>query len=85
MRTVAHIIAELGGPTIVGRACGFASNQGARGSDMLRRGSIPVRYWPMLLAWSERNGNAKLTYKDLVEAHAHRGPQQRSEFMEAHP
>lgn len=50
MDTVRDIILALGGPTKFGRACGFDKNPGARGSDMLARGSIPVVYWPRIVA-----------------------------------
>lgn len=50
METVRDIILALGGPTKFGRACGFEKNPGARGSDMLARGSIPVVYWPRIVA-----------------------------------
>lgn len=56
METVRDIIQALGGPTKFGRACGFEKNPGARGSDMLARGSIPVVYWPRLVAEAQSLG-----------------------------
>ncbi|UYW25875.1 hypothetical protein OKC48_21790 [Methylorubrum extorquens] len=56
METVRDIILALGGPTKFGRACGFEKNPGARGSDMLARGSIPVVYWPRVVAEGQALG-----------------------------
>lgn len=36
--------------------------------QMRRRGSIPVKYWPAMIAAADRRGK-KLTEKALVEAH----------------
>lgn len=37
---------------------------------MLQRGSIPVRYWPRLLAKAEADKIEGVTYDALVAAHA---------------
>ncbi len=52
MKTVSDIIDALGGSTAFGRVCGFTRNPGARGSDMRQRGSIPVVYWPRIVAYA---------------------------------
>ncbi|MGN8092842.1 hypothetical protein [Methylobacterium sp. 22177] len=58
MRSVADIIASLGGPTAFGVICGFTKNPGARGSDMRQRGSIPVVYWPRVVEAAQAKGLA---------------------------
>lgn len=48
-------------------------------SEMRRRGSIPVRYWPLLVAESERR-SLPISYDVLVRIHAKaRGKQKRSQ------
>ena len=49
MHTVSEIVGAFGGPTEFGRVCGWTENPSARGGDILRRGSIPVRYWPSIV------------------------------------
>lgn len=58
MNSVREIIEALGGPTEFGRICGFSRNPGARGSDMRQRGSIPVLYWPRIVAAAKDKGIA---------------------------
>lgn len=68
METVRDIILALGGPTKFGRACGFEKYPGARGSDMLARGSIPVVYWPRVVAEAQALG---LSIDNDVLVHVH--------------
>lgn len=39
-------------------------------SEMKRRGSIPVKYWPKLVAACEAEGIETVTYERLVEIHS---------------
>lgn len=68
MLTVAEIVDMLGGPTEFGKICGFSVNQASRGSDIRRRGSIPVDYWPKIAEIASDRG-LPITYETLVEAH----------------
>jgi hypothetical protein len=70
MLTVPDIIAMLGGPSEVGRICGFSRNPGARGHDLKTRGSIPARYWPAIVAAAVEKGKADITLDALAEIHA---------------
>lgn len=65
MDTVPEIIAAFGGATAFARCIG---KKPSTASEMKRSGSIPVRYWPRLVAEAKRLG-IKLTYEILVEAH----------------
>lgn len=67
MHTVADIVDQLGGPTEFGRICGFSVNQASRGSDIRRRGSIPVDYWPKIIKAANDRG-LPITYETLVAA-----------------
>lgn len=65
MSTVSAIFERFDGPANVGRAIGKPTEHAAA---MKRRGSIPVRYWPALMA-AKPKGKA-ITYAELVAAHA---------------
>lgn len=39
-------------------------------SEMRRRSSIPVRYWPKLVDAARERGVSEITYEKLVEMHA---------------
>jgi hypothetical protein len=66
MQSVSTIFETLGGPTRVARMLdvGFTT-----ASEMKRRGSIPVKYWPRLVAACESQGIEGVTYQRLVEIH----------------
>lgn len=74
MRTVRDIIKALGGNTAVGRIIGKGPSTV---SEMARRGTIAVDYWPALVTaapdkeLAERDGREPfaLTNDMLVEAH----------------
>lgn len=68
MLSVADIVDQLGGPTKFGEICGFTVNQASRGSDIRRRGSIPVDYWPKIVEIAFERG-LQITYETLVQAH----------------
>jgi hypothetical protein len=73
--SVPHLIDTIGGPSVFGRICGFKRNPGPRGSDMRRRGFIPIEYWPAILAYGRKEQPAGFTYvtwKSLAEAHLRR-------------
>ena len=70
MLTVPKIIETLGGPTKVGRICGFTRNPGARGHDLKARNSIPARYWPFIVAEASRQGKTDITLEVLAALHA---------------
>jgi hypothetical protein len=73
---IVGLIDKLGGNT------GFASSIGARhpstASEMKRRGSIPVHYWPKVIAAAHER-SLRLTADDLVRMHTARDRSQ-SEF-----
>lgn len=68
MKSVREIIDALGGPTEFGRICGFSKHPGARGSDMRKRSSIPVAYWPGVVEAAKARGIA-IDNDVLVRAH----------------
>ena len=67
MTSISTIFQNLGGPTKVARflEVGFST-----ASEMRRRGSIPVKYWPKLVAACEAEGVDGITYERLVEMHS---------------
>lgn len=65
MNTVPEIIDQLGGTTAFGRA--IAVKQSAA-SEMKRRKSIPVTYWPKVIEAATALGKP-VTYDDLVRIH----------------
>lgn len=65
MNTVTEIFDEMGGPTSFARALGLKPSAA---SEMKRRNSIPVAYWPELIR-AAKTKRKRLTYEQLVEAH----------------
>lgn len=65
MNTVDDIFNEFGGPTAVGKVLG---KEPSTASEMKRRGSIPVEYWPQLIAAAQERG-IELDYGRLVSIH----------------
>lgn len=67
MSSVQHIFTALGGPTKVARILdvGFTT-----ASEMKRRGSIPVKYWPRLVEACEAEGVEGVSYEQLVAIHS---------------
>lgn len=65
MNTVTDIFHEIGGPTKFARALGLKPSAA---SEMKRRNSIPVPYWPDLIVAMKEKGKP-LTYEQLVQAH----------------
>lgn len=62
-----NLIDRLGGPSAVARHLGVSDYTTV--SSWARRGSIPVRYWPGLMAVAKDAG-FRLTADDLLRAHA---------------
>ncbi|GEP00565.1 hypothetical protein [Methylobacterium haplocladii] len=81
MNSVREIVEALGGPTKFGRICGFLKNPGARGSDILARGSIPVDYWPCIVDYATANA-LPIDNDCLVRIHALRVPRRRQRILE---
>lgn len=66
MDTVAEIIDAFGGNA---RFAELIGKQPSTASEMRRRGSIPVTYWPRIVE-SKKGREARLTYAKLVSIHA---------------
>lgn len=66
MQCVPSLFEKLGGPTKVARILGVGFTTA---SEMKRRGSIPVKYWPQLVAASQEAGIDGVTYDLLVAMH----------------
>jgi len=66
MESVETIFTELGGTSDVARRLNVGQSTA---SEMRRRGSIPVQYWPDLVALAADQGKP-LSYDKLVEIHA---------------
>ena len=66
MNTVDAIFEAFGGPAALGRAIGIPTEHAAQ---MKRRKSIPVRWWPKLVAAAKEKG-IPLTDADLIAIHA---------------
>lgn len=65
MTSVSQIIELFGGPT---RFAAVIGKNPSTASEMKRSGSIPVRYWPAILA-SDKGKEIGLTSDVLVAAH----------------
>lgn len=68
MQSVDQIFEKFGGPTALGRLIGVKPSAA---SEMRRRASIPVDYWPRLVA-SAKKQRIDLNYAKLVSIHAHK-------------
>lgn len=66
MNSLRDLVGEFGGTTAFAAAIQVNVSTA---SEMKRRGSIPVRYWPSLIAAAEERGLA-LTYDTLVAIHS---------------
>ena len=73
MESVSDIVDALGGPGEFGKACGFTANPSQRGSDMRRRGSIPVHYWPGVISAARAKG-IELDEASLTKLHQGKAP-----------
>jgi hypothetical protein len=70
MRTLDDLIEAFGGVTGFGKACGYPENPGARGSDIKRRGSIPVERWPGLIEVARVQSIEGVTPEFLMGLHS---------------
>jgi len=66
MNSLRDLVDELGGTTAFAAAIQVNVSTA---SEMKRRGSIPVRYWPSLIAAADERG-LPLTYDTLVAIHS---------------
>ena len=69
MGTVAELFDAFDGPANVGRAIGVTTEHAAA---MKRRQSIPVPYWPKLIAAARERRISGITYESLTYLHAER-------------
>jgi hypothetical protein len=67
--SIARLIAELGGPTKFGQACGFADNPAPRAADFRRRNSIPGSYWSAIVAYAREHKIPGVTLERLAALH----------------
>jgi hypothetical protein len=67
MQTISDIFDAFGGPSAVSRALGVNPSTA---SEMKRRRSIPVAYWPRLIEAAHERNIDGITYEVLVNAHA---------------
>ena len=67
MNDVVAVIAALGGNASFGRLIGKGASTA---SEMKRRGSIPVCYWPQIVTEARARDISWLTYEALVTIHA---------------
>lgn len=65
MSNITTIFDEFGGPGKMAEALGVKPSAA---SEMKRRGSIPVRYWPDLVAACQQKG-IDISYERLVAIH----------------
>lgn len=66
MVTLHSIFDAFGGPAGLGRAIGRTTEHT---TTMRRRCSIPVRYWPQVIAAAKERGASWITYETLTLAH----------------
>lgn len=66
MNSLKDLVDEFGGTTAF--AASIQVNV-STASEMKRRGSVPVRYWPLLIAAAGERG-LPLTYDQLVAIHS---------------
>lgn len=76
MKTVSDIFDVLGGNASVAR---ILRVNPSTASEMKRRESIPVEYWPALVAEAERSGKTEITLERLAIIMAEAGARRRTE------
>ena len=64
---ISSVFSALGGAAEVGRTIGVTTEHAA---GMARRGSIPVVYWPKLVAAARERRLSWITYETLTHLHA---------------
>ena len=75
MKTVSKIFDDLGGNAAVARVLGVGASTA---SEMKRRESIPVEYWPALVDEARRIGAEGITLESLALTFAEVGARRRS-------
>jgi len=66
MKSVDDVFSLLGGVTVVGRIIG---KRAEHAGVMKTRGSIPVSYWPALIAAAKKYGVPEITSDSVMRAH----------------
>lgn len=66
MKNIPTLFDEIGGP---GKVAELLSVKPSAASEMKRRGSIPVRYWPRLVDVCKELGIRGVNYDVLVDMH----------------
>ena len=69
METIAAVFDAFDGPAELGRAIGTTTEHAA---GMRRRNSIPVTYWPKLIAAARERRISGITYESLTHMHVER-------------
>lgn len=67
MVDINSIFSDLGGP---GKVADLLGVKPSAASEMKRRKSVPVRYWPKLVIACKENNVAGVSYASLVELHS---------------
>lgn len=67
METVEKLFETFGGPTALARALDVGTSTA---SEMKRRKSIPVEYWPRIVSEAGSRGYEGISYETLVAMHA---------------
>jgi hypothetical protein len=67
MKDIDTIFSELGG---TGKVADFLDVKPSAASEMRRRKSIPVKYWPKLVSACAANGVYGVSYDALVSMHS---------------
>lgn len=76
MKTVSDIFEALGGNAAVGRALGVNPSTA---SEMKRRESIPVEYWPLLVEAAKMKDRQDINFESLALIMAEAGLRRREE------
>jgi hypothetical protein len=71
MKTVSDVIQAFGGPTAFSKVIG---KRPSTASEMKRNRSIPVAYWPKVIAAAAKLKIEGITADDLVRIHAGETP-----------
>jgi hypothetical protein len=67
MKTVSQLFKDLGGNAFLARTTGIKTSTI---SEMARRDSIPVAYWPTIVGLCKRKRITGVNYTTLVNHHA---------------
>lgn len=67
MMNIDQIFMDLGG---TGKVAKFLGVKPSSASEMRRRGSVPVKYWPALVAACDEQNVEGINYATLVSLHS---------------